>query len=167
MILGLPRSRTAWLANFMTYGGSFCYHELMTQSKSVREMKNKLDLEYQYTGFADTAAHLVHKEFDCPKVVIHRNVKDSNYSSQKLYDTGFDFTEILKAAEAELYLVDGLHIRFDEINDRLEDIWTYCTDLPFDHKRAELLKDMKIETNKIHFSNDDLGFIIDEMKGVR
>lgn len=31
-ITGLPRSRTAWLANLFTYGPSFCWHDLLAQA---------------------------------------------------------------------------------------------------------------------------------------
>lgn len=34
-IVGLPRSRTAWLANFMTYDCSFCFHEGLVEAGSV------------------------------------------------------------------------------------------------------------------------------------
>lgn len=38
MISGLPRSRTAWLANFMTAGQSFCYHEVTKFCRTMPEI---------------------------------------------------------------------------------------------------------------------------------
>lgn len=37
-IVGLPRSRTAWLANLLTYGDSFCFHEALAQVSSPQEL---------------------------------------------------------------------------------------------------------------------------------
>ena len=45
--------------------------------------------------------------------------------------------------------IEGLHIPFDDIDDRLEDIWTYLTDKPFDHERAEMLKDFNIQVKSV------------------
>jgi hypothetical protein len=39
----------------------------------------------------------------------------------------------------------GLHIEFDEIDDRLEDIWNYVLDVPFDHEWANNMKKMDIQ----------------------
>ena len=40
-VLGLPRSRTAWLANFLTYDGYFCFHEGIDGCRSIDDYKKK------------------------------------------------------------------------------------------------------------------------------
>ena len=42
LILGLPRSRTAWLANFLTYDGLFCYHEAINGCLNMDEYAEKV-----------------------------------------------------------------------------------------------------------------------------
>lgn len=37
-ILSLPRQRTAWLANFLTYGRTICFHEAVHRYSSTKEL---------------------------------------------------------------------------------------------------------------------------------
>ena len=38
LILGLPRSRTAWLSSLFTVGNVFCYHDLTSRSRTADEV---------------------------------------------------------------------------------------------------------------------------------
>ena len=40
-ITGLPRSRTAWLANWFTYGHTFCFHEACRKVGKIEELKDR------------------------------------------------------------------------------------------------------------------------------
>lgn len=42
-ITGLPRSRTAWLANFFTYGPAFCGHDLLKSCRSLDMLEATLE----------------------------------------------------------------------------------------------------------------------------
>lgn len=57
LILSLPRSGSAWLANFLTWGDCFCYHELAAERPG-------LDLERQapVTGAIDTGIWMLPKQ---------------------------------------------------------------------------------------------------------
>lgn len=165
MILGLPRSRTQWLANFMTTSDVFCWHELTARVGSLDEFMDRLKLKYKYVGVSDTVAYLIEQKFNCPKVIIHRDIKECNRSSQKLYGTGQDFTDMFTKAMKKMEKIDGLHINFEDIDDSLEDIWNYCTKLPFDNDRAEALKEMKVETKKTHYSEKELSYVLQLMRG--
>ena len=59
-IFGRPRSRTAWLANFLTYGETFCSHEGMADcSGSLIELERRMaELPARIVGNADTG--LIH-----------------------------------------------------------------------------------------------------------
>lgn len=37
-VTGLPRSRTAWLANFLTWGNTFCYHDIFLRCQRPDEV---------------------------------------------------------------------------------------------------------------------------------
>jgi hypothetical protein len=38
-VLGTPRSRTAWMARFLTYGGTYCYHEPSASFTGVESLR--------------------------------------------------------------------------------------------------------------------------------
>ena len=54
IIFGLPRSRTAWLAQFLTYGHWNCGHEQLRHMRSLEDVKAWLAQDC--TGSAETAA---------------------------------------------------------------------------------------------------------------
>ena len=66
LILGLPRSRTAWLANFLTYDGLFCYHEAINGCKNIKEYKQKV----KGKGDSNTALALFDFESHFPNAKI-------------------------------------------------------------------------------------------------
>jgi hypothetical protein len=51
LILSLPRSGSAWLSNFLTWGDCFCYHDPMAGGPIAR-----LERQAQVTGAIDTGA---------------------------------------------------------------------------------------------------------------
>lgn len=80
MIFALPRSRTAWLARFLSYRDWTCHHEVMARLRSINELKETLSKAK--TGFAETAAapgwHLLkHFRPDLRSVVIRRPIEDT------------------------------------------------------------------------------------------
>lgn len=56
LITGLPRTRTAWLANLMTYGPSFCSHELITVAGLDGAVGHLSRLNYKFKGVSDSGA---------------------------------------------------------------------------------------------------------------
>ena len=156
MILGLPRSRTCWLSNFMTTTAVYCHHELVGYCSSKEEYRDKMDLDYEYVGDSDTAGLLLHNDYDCPKVIIHRDINDVHTSLVKLFGYNKEFLPSLYKWQGMLKQVDGLHIDFNEIDNNLEQIWKHCVDLPYDKLRAEKLMNTKIEAKHLNmFENID------------
>lgn len=139
MILALPRSRTAWLANFLTTEKTFCYHDPLANMWSYRDVSSlKMD---RITGVADTGLALFDLSiFDCKKLIIERSLNDV-YASLDKFLPEVDLSNL----NEKLYRIEGLRIGFDEINERLEEIWDYCTGLPFDALRADQLKNMNVQ----------------------
>ncbi len=66
LIFARPRSRTAWLANFLTYGDTFCLHEPMADHQTFDELGRRLQLSFgadvERVGFVDTS--LIHRPQD-------------------------------------------------------------------------------------------------------
>ena len=60
-ILSLPRSGTAWLSNFLTWGDCFCYHELSYGCEALDDIEQAFrKTDAPIVGTADTAAVLFH-----------------------------------------------------------------------------------------------------------
>ena len=139
MILGLPRSRTAWLANFFTTEKTFCFHEPLAKMYSYREIESlKTD---RITGLADTGLGWFDLSiYPCKKVIIHRAVNDVNRALKR---KGMSVDMSILADR--LKHVDGLHIEYEQINERLPEIWQYCTNLPYDELRGEALKNFNVQ----------------------
>jgi hypothetical protein len=87
LIAGYPRSRTAWLANFLTWERSFCFHEATRFGTSAREvlklMQEKAPRGTKYIGNSDSvmglyAQGLLHARRDFPfkLVTVYRDPND-------------------------------------------------------------------------------------------
>jgi hypothetical protein len=56
-VVAMPRSGTAWLANFLTWGNSFCYHEALYGCESMDRLDEILRKpETDFCGTSDTAS---------------------------------------------------------------------------------------------------------------
>jgi len=147
LILGLPRSRTAWLANFMSYDGYCCHHEGTNGCYTMKEYKAKLG---PCIGDANTGLTLIdiNKHFPDTKIVIIDSAIDKAIAhSKKIY--GVDFTSDLLNMKVKLDKVKGLHIPFNDIDNNLEVIWDYLTSgKPYNTQRAEMLKGLDIKVKE-------------------
>lgn len=79
IIYALPRSRTAWLAELLTYGDVTCHHEMALRMRTPGDVREFL--ARPNTGTAETAAApgwrlIDHYVPGIPKVVIRRNRDD-------------------------------------------------------------------------------------------
>lgn len=52
-VLALPRSRTAWLSTFLTYGGAQCGHDLVVRCANIAEFESAMA---HYAGTCETGA---------------------------------------------------------------------------------------------------------------
>ena len=89
LITGLPRSRTAWLANYLTIGSSFCYHEGLKECFDIGDLR--MMKKAPYTGNSDSSAVFFVDEMknlfpDMKIVIIDRNYQDVLYSLKNEYD---------------------------------------------------------------------------------
>ena len=150
-VVGLPRSRTAWLANFLTYENNFCFHEGIDGCSTIEQYKNKLG---KNKGDSCTGLMLLNlnKEFpNAPVVIIETDIERAVEFSKETY--GKDLTKEMQIAKEQMKFVKGLRIPLDSINDCLEEIWSYLIGTPYDKERGDLLKKMNIQT-KNYFNYD-------------
>lgn len=100
-ITGLPRSGTAWLANYLSYGNVMMLHDAWVTA-SPYEIKEKFNKENPYAaGTSDPANALmldqIDKEFpDAKWVVITRPVEEVKEACEKIHFPFVDFTSNLK-----------------------------------------------------------------------
>jgi hypothetical protein len=154
-ILGWPRSRTAWLANFLTYGPSFCFHEgvLLKHQKRVRTVLDYRKLfslyktKYKYVGDANTLA-LLKQKYVIPGarvVIIERDKKEVESS---VYGLG----HIIEIPDLIEYPYnDNIIIKYEEIDDNLKEIWKFCLPgLQYNIEREYLLKNLNVQVQNIN-----------------
>jgi hypothetical protein len=148
LITGYPRSRTAWLSNFMTYGPSFCFHELGASAHpcSFPDILNKMRVPY--AGVCDSRALLYQEIFmeDFPEakvVIIERKREEVVKSMDAL---GFDFEEASWAYERQIRRMEQyqpLRMPFEELDAGA--IWNFCVPgFPVNIQRMKMLEGFKV-----------------------
>ena len=96
-ITGLPRSRTAWLANYLTWGSSLCLHDVYATLDTPHLMPDHLEKAQsesgvQHIGVSDPAlllfaSDVIHEFPHAPWVVIKRDHKEVVASCEKAFGT--------------------------------------------------------------------------------
>jgi hypothetical protein len=123
-VTGLPRSRTAWFANYLTWADSFCYHDALVGVDGIEAM---LDLANQTpatkVGFSDPALLFFWPKLMalCPGakwVVILRDPRAVKASSEAAFGAALKDDQLQRAEQAQLNLlreVPALTAEFHEL----------------------------------------------------
>lgn len=149
-VIGLPRSRTAWLANFLTYE-KHCFHEGLEGCRNLDDYRQKIGTE---CGDSSTALMLmdINKEFPrAPVVIIDSDIEkaiDYTYKTYGLYDPNY-----LHFLNNRLQDIAGMHVPFDAIDENLPAIWKYLIGTEYDEKRGDLLKKLRIEVKNPFYAD--------------
>lgn len=149
--LGLPRSGTTWLANWLTTDRSLCLHDPFALG-----MPEAWPSDGRLRGISCTAAALMPhwlSGFNCPVAVIERDPPACDRSLQRLGlpDTSL-YAEVLADAP-------GRRFRFDDLWDEscAEQLWTHLLpNVPFDPIRYRLLRSMRIEPARLDDFNPEV-----------
>ena len=129
-ITGLPRSRTAWFAAFMTASGYPCLHEGINNCETFEEYKNKVS----YASDSNTGFFVVPNPYPKrPLLIIHRKGR-------------MDGVEGMSHASLRLKAMSGLHVEFEEIDDRIAEIFNYLTNDNIDMDIFNMFKSFNITT---------------------
>ena len=154
-VIGLPRSRTAWLANFLTFDGNFCYHEGMAGCRNIDEYKEKLGDD----GDSSTGLMLFNMNVEfpkAPKIIIEGDIEKAVQYAYKTY--GYYDPSYMHYLDIRMKEIAGMRIKVEEIDEKLPLIWAHLIGTPFDKKRGELLKNMRIEIKDPYcFDKDKVG----------
>lgn len=157
-ITGLPRSRTAWFANLLTCGDSFCYHDGFDGCETFDDFKAKLDIPYRVVGNSDPANVLfweqIHKAY--PRavwIVINRKQNDVLESIQKVLGNEYskcaitDYWMKLQRLEERL---DPPIINFESLG-KSDCRWIgQLCDIEVDDRRLDLLWNLNVQINPGH-----------------
>lgn len=173
-IVGLPRSRTAWLSVLLTGDGSFCFHEGLQHCESVNQLKalsQNVPRGTVYVGDADPSicfyAHQVYDLFpDARWVFIQRNrIEAARAEWQASVESGVtelegltleQVIEATKEADRNLELLwaqltlehkQKLLCQYWQLDnyDTIRNIWAFCCPgLEFPEERYQILKNLRI-----------------------
>ena len=141
--MALPRSRTKWLAKFMSYDGQHCFHEGLNGCASLSDYANKIEgcgdsntglAFYDYEEYIDPSTKIIVIDSDITKAV--------NYAKMK-HNT--DITDMMTKVKNRLDNIDALHIDFNNIDKSLKKMWEYVSDKPYDKERGETLAKINIQ----------------------
>ena len=129
-IYSTPRSGSAWLSNFLTYGGSFCQHEPLANG-------GMFFTDHPVSGAVDTGASFVGY---LPPEGVH---------TYHLYRDPLEVKRSLRRAGLPLYPMDDYKMGFEygRLFDfgYLEYVWGEVVGLPFDRARAEMLIELNVQ----------------------
>ena len=118
-IAGLPRSRTAWLANWFTSDSSICLHDAWRYVKNAKELRNLLERiaevnpHCKYIGTSDSSngwfIHELRKEFQGARFGrVNRDVNDAKNSAE-YWMNRVGLAQPLEGLSIRLNLLDGMH----------------------------------------------------------
>lgn len=162
IIMSLPRSRTAWLAAFLTDGDVTCHHELLRVCESPEEYPDKfLQTKTPIIGDADPSMVLFYEglrdKLPPHKVVfINRDPVAAEQSHRAMLEKtghkeaqGIDaWLKVEIAFNAVKRLVpDAMTFQFEDLDDekKVQQLAEYCTGLPFNRERYRQFNELNIE----------------------
>jgi hypothetical protein len=139
MVIGLPRSGTAWAANWLTTDTTHCLHDPMAKCHHT-------DLDAlpsaKRLGVACTGLWL-HRDWlnahPAPKVILHREPGEVIASLDRLGFPPLPFPS--------LDGIDGLHVAWRDLWDNPEPIWQHLLGTPCDMERHHLLKELNVQVD--------------------
>ena len=154
-ITGLPRSGTAWLANYLTTDKSICVHEASTYANDEGwSVNHYLDtLEYPIAGTADSAIWNSIHEIDGPLLFVNRPLDQviKSIRNAQFVEPGY---EAVVATNANNKLNEfrkineGMEVDFKDLFDinKLEELWKYLIpEIPFNNYRTEMLLNLNVQ----------------------
>jgi len=144
MILGLPRSGTAWVANLLTTDHSICVHESFIHHTLEELDKQFLGLRF---GISETSAIYQIEAINAhlaPKLIIERSLTDINDSLKKM-----SFPLMPDDSIDMLNQIEGYRIQFKDLFDPIvmSKVCRTVFGLPFNIHRFNLLCDMNVQNH--------------------
>lgn len=143
MIIGPPRSGTAWSANWLTCDDRLCLHDPL-YDHHYRDL-DAIDIPSKQMGVACTGLALFHEwvnDHPAPKVILHRDRAEVNRSVAAI-----GFPPVPHALFEGLDMLHGLHVPWTDLWRSPQHIWNHLCIDPFDRHRHGLLATMNVTAN--------------------
>lgn len=191
-ITGLPRSRTAWLANLLTWGRTFCYHEPLYSCTRVADLNLLADKAKAEgllnVGGSDSGLPFFWRETrelfpNALWLVVRRPVKDvvisyteyftkhpfhgmGTLSTESVEELCINLDRELDALCRTLPDSQKLVVRFDDLGETntVRYLWHFLTSEKFSRLRFEQLKNFRINVVSENYDLRKVCFSGDETK---
>lgn len=154
MITGLPRSRSAWFANFLTYGDSMCFHDGFHGLDSIDEFPRVLE-GFSVAGNSDPANLLFWPKIrewfpDAPWVVIRRPFEEVLMSCNRILKvSGVELAKMRTFMDDLTDVVNPMIVDFHQITPRVaRNVADYVGVDAGPLARAEMLCRMNVQMDK-------------------
>jgi hypothetical protein len=165
IVLALPRSRTFWLSQFLTYNNYYCSHEELRNCRSLQDVKSFLSLNC--FGSAETAAapwwRTIRKLSPETKILSIRRKPEEVISSLckiNLFELGkfpknqiekLIFRQDLKLSQVEKR-VPCFSVPFEELDseETIKKVFEFCLPFEFDKNHHSRYKDKNLQTSTLY-----------------
>jgi hypothetical protein len=155
-----PLSNAAWLSAALTTDWSVCFCEPLSNGRYAWNV-DALSTD-RITGIADSSigdsVELLNNH-TAREVVVRRSADDVIADFARLFAIAPDAVpENIRMHQVELasqhdQIRADLVVEFDQLSDRLPDVWRVCTGLPYDARRVEFLRQFRIDPASIASPN--------------
>lgn len=162
IIYALPRSRTAWIATFLTYGGWECFHEQAIYLRSIEDIKDLFSC--WNIGTVETAAaqawRIIHHHVPNLRVAVVRRPVDEVVNSVLNVDlegaAHYDEIRLRKVMEygdrmlKQISSMPGvLTLNYEDISreDACAALFEHCLPYEFDKPWWEWMKERNVQAN--------------------
>lgn len=140
MVIGAPRSGTAWAANWLTTDQTLCLHDPLWRMhySDLDGIRSAKTLGVACTGLALFQGWV--NAHAARKVILHRNIDEVNASLAKIGMpfVGDDFEDRLQA-------IVGKHVWWRDLFERPREIYEYLLQRPFDGERHQALRELEVQ----------------------
>jgi hypothetical protein len=148
-ICALPRSRTAWLANFLSYNACHCFHEPFNEYAIEDLTALFRSTGKQYVGISDGLNTLfierLLKVFPTAKLVVVR--RPAVEVTKRMAELGFSCPELIERMDKELDRIEEKYNPFvvNFHNFDAPGIWNFLMpEVPLNKERTEMLETFNI-----------------------
>lgn len=160
-IAGLPRSRTAWLANLFTYKDAYCFHEARRHVKDMYGMRELFASKREgYVGTSDSSLPFYYEDIremmpTAKLAIVERSPDEVLESLYGLFEENEQFINVVEKTQKKLEEIKHKYsphvISFEDLDDpkKVEELWYHLLPgVEFDIGRYEMLNELNIEINK-------------------
>lgn len=154
LVLSLPRSRSAWLARFLSYGEWHCGHEQLRHMRSLDDIKAWESQDC--TGSAETAAAPFWRLIEAQRIVVVRRPVNEVVESL-LALPGIEWNRaalhaLIAYHDRKLDQIEArvpcLSVRYDELNEEnCARIFEYCLPYAHDHEHWARWNAVNVQCN--------------------